>query len=107
MSVNIIKAWKDADYRNSLSTAELALVPVNPSGLIELNDEDLMGVTGAGSKKKGSHKKSGGGSHKGSGGGSHHGSGGGSHHGSGGGNGSGGHGGGSSTMAMCTCFWCK
>ena len=104
MSVNIIKAWKDADYRNSLSSAELALVPTNPSGLIELNDEDLMGVTGAGSKKKGSHKKSGGGSHKGSGG---KGSGGGSHKGSGG-KGSGGHGGsGGGTVCMCTCFWCK
>lgn len=98
MSVNIIKAWKDADYRNSLSSAELALIPTNPSGLIELNDEDLMGVTGAGSKKKGSGKNKGSGKHKGSGGGSHKGS---------GGKGSGGHGGSGGTICMCTCFWCK
>jgi mersacidin/lichenicidin family type 2 lantibiotic len=105
MSVNIIKAWKDADYRNSLSIEELALIPTNPSGLIELNDEDLMGVAGGKNKGKGS----GGGSNKGSGG---KGSGGGSNKGSGGkgsgGKGSGGNGGGGGgTICMCTCFWCK
>ncbi|HEX8178043.1 MAG TPA: mersacidin/lichenicidin family type 2 lantibiotic [Pyrinomonadaceae bacterium] len=36
MSVeNIIRAWKDPDYRQSLSAAALAALPAHPSGLID------------------------------------------------------------------------
>jgi len=42
----IIKAWKDEAYRQSLSDAERALLPVNPAGLLELTDEDLAYVAG-------------------------------------------------------------
>lgn len=45
-TVNIARAWKDDDYFLSLSDAERALVPDNPAGLIELNDEDLSEVGG-------------------------------------------------------------
>jgi mersacidin/lichenicidin family type 2 lantibiotic len=38
---NIIRAWKDEEYRLSLSDAERALLPENPVGLIELAHEDL------------------------------------------------------------------
>jgi len=31
---NIIRAWKDASYRNSLSDAERAALPPNPAGSI-------------------------------------------------------------------------
>jgi mersacidin/lichenicidin family type 2 lantibiotic len=38
--VNIIRAWKDEEYRSSLSDAERALLPDNPAGLIELTGLD-------------------------------------------------------------------
>ncbi|HZU25971.1 MAG TPA: mersacidin/lichenicidin family type 2 lantibiotic [Bryobacteraceae bacterium] len=43
---NIIRAWKDASYRNSLSDAERAALPPNPAGSIELSDADLGQVSG-------------------------------------------------------------
>ncbi len=46
---DIIRAWKDEEYRLNLSDAERALLPENPVGLIELADEDLdiaLGGTG-------------------------------------------------------------
>jgi mersacidin/lichenicidin family type 2 lantibiotic len=42
----IIRAWKDEEYRASLSEAERALLPDHPAGLIELADTDLDQVTG-------------------------------------------------------------
>lgn len=46
--VDIIRAWKDEEYRASLSDAERALLPANPAGLIELDDEQMRKVLGAG-----------------------------------------------------------
>ena len=47
MSVqDVIRAWKDEEYRSSLSEAERALLPENPAGLIELTDEDLGAAAG-------------------------------------------------------------
>jgi mersacidin/lichenicidin family type 2 lantibiotic len=47
MSVEkVIRAWKDAEYRRSLSEAEQALLPANPAGAIELGDAELEGVSG-------------------------------------------------------------
>ncbi len=47
MLVNeIVRSWKDEDYRLSLNSEELALMPGNPAGLIELTDEELVGVDG-------------------------------------------------------------
>jgi mersacidin/lichenicidin family type 2 lantibiotic len=43
---NIIRAWKDPVYRKSLNKAELAALPANPAGAIELSDEDLGAVAG-------------------------------------------------------------
>ena len=45
-NINIIRAWKDAEYRNSLSAAELAALPENPAGLVELPEEELAAVAG-------------------------------------------------------------
>lgn len=42
----VIRAWKDARYRNSLSEAERAQLPANPAGAIEISDEDLGNVAG-------------------------------------------------------------
>jgi mersacidin/lichenicidin family type 2 lantibiotic len=43
---DIVRAWKDADFRAELSVEELALLPGNPAGLIELTDEALEDVVG-------------------------------------------------------------
>ena len=39
--IDIIRAWKDEEYRNTLSPEELALLPTNPAGIVELTDEAL------------------------------------------------------------------
>ncbi len=43
---NIIRAWKDEDYFDSLSEEERVLVPENPAGMLELSDEDMESVAG-------------------------------------------------------------
>lgn len=43
--VDIIRAWKDAEYRQGMSAKDLALLPEHPAGAIELTDEELpLGV---------------------------------------------------------------
>ena len=44
--LDIIRAWKDEDYRLSLSDAERALLPAHPAGLITLTDTQLEHVGG-------------------------------------------------------------
>jgi len=44
---NIVRAWKDASYRQSLSAQEQAMLPANPAGEIELTDVELEAVFGA------------------------------------------------------------
>jgi mersacidin/lichenicidin family type 2 lantibiotic len=48
----IVKAWKDDEYRQGLSAAELAMLPENPAGLLELTDEDLGEVAGGRRRKR-------------------------------------------------------
>jgi mersacidin/lichenicidin family type 2 lantibiotic len=43
---NVIRAWKDPAYRNSLNEAERSAIPANPAGAIEISDEDLGKVAG-------------------------------------------------------------
>jgi mersacidin/lichenicidin family type 2 lantibiotic len=45
-SVEIVRSWKDEDYRRSLSADQQSLAPGNPVGLLELDDEDLIEVGG-------------------------------------------------------------
>lgn len=42
----IVRSWKDEDYRLSLKSEELSLITDNPAGLIELTDSELLGVEG-------------------------------------------------------------
>ena len=42
----IIRAWKDQEYRNSLSPAQQARIPENPAGLIDLSDEEMQAAFG-------------------------------------------------------------
>lgn len=46
--VDIVRAWKDEEYRNSLSAAERTLLAEHPAGLIELDDEQMRSVLGGG-----------------------------------------------------------
>ena len=45
-SFDIVRAWKDAEYRQSLSAEEQALLPEHPAGAIELTDEELSQAGG-------------------------------------------------------------
>jgi mersacidin/lichenicidin family type 2 lantibiotic len=40
----LIRAWKDEEYRLSLSEAERALLPENPAGGFELSDAELDAI---------------------------------------------------------------
>jgi mersacidin/lichenicidin family type 2 lantibiotic len=41
MSIDIARAWKDEEYRNSLSPEQRAMLPENPAGMVELDDQAL------------------------------------------------------------------
>ena len=46
---NIIRAWKDENYRRSLSEAERAALPENPAGRVDLDEltaAELAGIDG-------------------------------------------------------------
>jgi len=45
-SEDVVRGWKDEDYRLSLGDAGQSLLPDHPAGLIELTDADLNGVDG-------------------------------------------------------------
>jgi mersacidin/lichenicidin family type 2 lantibiotic len=53
MSSNLVRAWKDEEYRESLSEAQRALLPENPAGSLELTDAELDLVAGAYGNKGG------------------------------------------------------
>jgi mersacidin/lichenicidin family type 2 lantibiotic len=42
----IIRAWKDEDYRLSLTDEDRTGLPENPAGLVELPDADLNHAAG-------------------------------------------------------------
>jgi mersacidin/lichenicidin family type 2 lantibiotic len=46
--VDVIRAWKDEEYRLGLSEAERASLPAHPAGLIDLDDDQMRMVLGAG-----------------------------------------------------------
>ncbi len=52
MDNNVIRAWKDSEYRRSLSATERELMPLHPAGLLELTDADLAEVAGGRRRKK-------------------------------------------------------
>lgn len=41
IDVDIARAWKDESYRSTLSPDQLAALPANPAGMIELTDSEL------------------------------------------------------------------
>jgi mersacidin/lichenicidin family type 2 lantibiotic len=46
VKVDTIRAWKDPLYRARLTREQIADLPVHPSGLVELEDEQLKGTAG-------------------------------------------------------------
>ena len=46
MAVDIELAWKDPEYRKTLTQEELASLPPNPAGSSEVSDEELTNVSG-------------------------------------------------------------
>ncbi|MEC4812014.1 MAG: mersacidin/lichenicidin family type 2 lantibiotic [Scytonema sp. PMC 1069.18] len=45
---DIIRAWKDEEYRNSLSEEQRSQLPENPVGIIDISDMEMETVAGGG-----------------------------------------------------------
>ena len=45
-SEEIVRAWKDEEFRNSLTEEQLASLPASPAQMGELSDEELEAVAG-------------------------------------------------------------
>jgi mersacidin/lichenicidin family type 2 lantibiotic len=45
-NIDIARAWKDEEYRNSLTEEQKKQLPENPAGQAEITDEDLGNVSG-------------------------------------------------------------
>jgi mersacidin/lichenicidin family type 2 lantibiotic len=45
-NLDVIRAWKDASYRRSLSSEQLQTLPGNPAGPTELTDDELKAASG-------------------------------------------------------------
>jgi mersacidin/lichenicidin family type 2 lantibiotic len=43
---DVIRSWKDEEYRLSLSKEQRAMLPVHPAGVIELADDELDAAGG-------------------------------------------------------------
>jgi mersacidin/lichenicidin family type 2 lantibiotic len=46
-TLDVIRAWKDREYRQGLSQAQQDALPPHPAGLIELAESELGTVAGA------------------------------------------------------------
>lgn len=44
---DVVRAWKDPVYRSRLSPETAARLPVHPSGVLEIDEEQLKTATGA------------------------------------------------------------
>ncbi|MEU5052265.1 mersacidin/lichenicidin family type 2 lantibiotic [Streptomyces sp. NPDC021096] len=45
--MDVVRFWKDPEYRSSLSADQTRALPEHPCGPVELTDEALVGVLGA------------------------------------------------------------
>jgi mersacidin/lichenicidin family type 2 lantibiotic len=50
--VDVIRAWRDEEYRNSLTAEELASLPENPAGVATVDEASLRSITGGVSSKQ-------------------------------------------------------
>lgn len=44
--IDVIRAWRDEEYRDSLTEAERASLPENPAGVATVDDTALRSVSG-------------------------------------------------------------
>jgi len=44
--LDIVRAWKDEEYCESLSDKQRLSLPQNPAGLVEVRDQDLLQAEG-------------------------------------------------------------
>jgi mersacidin/lichenicidin family type 2 lantibiotic len=45
-NIDIIRAWKDEDYRNSLTEDQRSQLPENPAGMLELSNSEMESLKG-------------------------------------------------------------
>ena len=45
-SQDIIRAWKDQEYRQNLNEEQLSKLPENPAGIVDLSHEDMEVTAG-------------------------------------------------------------
>ncbi|MGH2416643.1 MAG: mersacidin/lichenicidin family type 2 lantibiotic [Microcystaceae cyanobacterium] len=45
-NIDIIRAWKDEEFRNSLSEELQSQLPQNPAGMVELLDNEMEIIAG-------------------------------------------------------------
>ena len=45
-NIDIIRGWKDENYRNSLSDEQRAQLPQNPAGIIDLSENEMESIVG-------------------------------------------------------------
>lgn len=45
-TVDVIRAWRDEEYRNSLTEEERANLPESPAGMAVVSDATLRSITG-------------------------------------------------------------
>ena len=48
MKFDVVRAWKDEAYRQSLSQEQRELLPASPAGEVELTDTELLDTFGTG-----------------------------------------------------------
>jgi mersacidin/lichenicidin family type 2 lantibiotic len=46
-NIDLVRAWRDEEYRNSLSEQERSSLPENPAGLAMVDDSTLRSAQGA------------------------------------------------------------
>jgi mersacidin/lichenicidin family type 2 lantibiotic len=44
--IDVVRSWKDAKYRRSLSPEQLKSLPMNPAGRVELSDDAMRTASG-------------------------------------------------------------
>jgi mersacidin/lichenicidin family type 2 lantibiotic len=44
--LDVVRAWRDEEYRNSLSAEERASLPENPAGVATVDESTLRTITG-------------------------------------------------------------
>jgi mersacidin/lichenicidin family type 2 lantibiotic len=45
--IDVVRAWRDEEYRSSLTPEQLANLPESPAGLATVDDLALRSITGA------------------------------------------------------------